>query len=148
MARQFPFSISSDQEMRNSLPQSQTFSASVLGSMIPRRQERALANKTDEDAIYELVSLGTHYSSSIVSFSDRLWSRTRTTEKFIEEINELQRLLLECNRKIVDLKQESKDLKSLLTASVRMPNPLDKDNMLFYEKQKQLRDEAKSLKFL
>ena len=148
MAHQFPFSTSSDQEMRYSLPQSQTISASALGSMMPRRQERDLANKSDQDAIYELVSLGTQYSSSIVSFSDRLQSKTRTKEKLIEEIDVLQRLLLESNRKIVELKQQNKDLISLLTSSVRLPNPLDKDCMRIYEEQKHLNDEAKSLKFL
>ena len=116
--------------------------------MIPRRHERVLANKSDEDAIYELVNLGTQYSSSIVSFSDRLQSKARTKDKLIEENEVLQRLLFESNRKIKELKQQNKDLKSLLSSSIRLPNPLDKDDMVFFEKQKQLNDEAKRLKFL
>ena len=127
MAQQFPSSSSHDQEMRYSSPQAQTYPASVLNSMIPRRQERVLANKIDEDVIYELVSLGTQYSSSIISFSNRLQSKARTKEKLIEEIDVLQRLLFESNRKIRELKQQNKDLKSLLSSSIRLPNPLDKD---------------------
>ena len=132
MAQQIPTSSSADQEMRYTFPQSQTFSASVLSSMIPRRQERVLPDKTDEEAMYELMSLGTQYSASIVSFSDRLQSKARTKDKLIEENKVLQRLLVESNRKIKELKQQNKDLKSLLSSSIRLPNPLDKDDMMFF----------------
>lgn len=146
MARRIPFSASLDQDLRYPSPQSQSISASVVGAM--KQQETDLANKSDHDAIYELVGLGTRYSSSIVSFSARLQSKTREIEKLNEKIDILQRLVQESNKKIVDLKQQNKDLKSLLASSFRLPNPLDKDGMLLYEKQMHLRDEARSLKFL
>ena len=132
MAQQFPSTSSCDQEMRYPFPQSQTFPASVLSSMIPRRHERVLPSKTDEEAMYELMSLGTQYSASIVSFSDRLQSKARTKDKLIEENEVLQRLLFESNRKIKELKQQNKDLKSLLTSTIRLPNLLDKDDMIFF----------------
>ena len=122
MARQFPFLIPSDQEMRT---QSQNRPVTDLGAGMPKLQESDLANKSEQDAIYELVTLGTQYSAALVQYSDRLQFRNRGKEHLIEEIDALQRLIVESNGKILELKQQNKDLKSLLTASVRLPNPLD-----------------------
>ena len=119
MARRFPFSLPSDQ-----------------------------AKKSDQDAMYELVNLGTQYSEAVVSFSERLQSKNRGKEKLIEEIEGLQRLIRESNREILELKQQNKDLKTLLSASVRLPNPLNRGDMLTYERLKHLKEEARQLKFL
>jgi len=119
MARRFPFNIANDQ-----------------------------AKKSDQDAMYELVSLGTQYSEAVVAFSERVQSRSRGKEKLLEEIEGLQRTMLEANRKIVELKQQNKALHSLLTSAVRLPNPLDKEDTWTDEMLKQLKEEARCLKFL
>ncbi|GHB32928.1 hypothetical protein GCM10010392_69050 [Streptomyces clavifer] len=119
MARRFPFNLPSDQ-----------------------------AKKSDQDAMYELVSLGTQYSEAVVAFSERVQSRSRGKEKLLEEIDGLQMCMRKSNREIVELKQQNKALQSLLTSAVRLPNPLDKDDTMTEEKLKQLKEEARLLKFL
>ena len=145
--------------MRDSSPQSQTIHASAspqsqiipaadIGAGIPLLQEMDLSKKSDEDALLEVVSLGTQYSSAVVAFSSRLQTKTRGKKQLFAEIDLLHQRLLESNRKVVELKQQNKDLKSLLSASVRLPNPLNRGDMLTYERVKHLKEEARQLKFL
>ncbi|GGZ92406.1 hypothetical protein [Streptomyces plicatus] len=146
MAHPFSFSTSRSQEKRISAGQSQPVLAAVGEAM--RRQETDFGNKSDEEAIDELVSLGTLYASAITSFSARLQSKTRKIEELNGKVEELYRLNVESKRRIAELEQQKKSLKTLLTASVRLPNPLDKEDMMMYEELKHLNEEARSLKFL
>ncbi|WP_274923124.1 hypothetical protein, partial [Streptomyces clavifer] len=70
------------------------------------------------------------YASAITSFSARLQSKTRKIEELNEKVEELYRLNVESKRRIAELEQQKKSLKTLLTASVRWPNPLDKEDMM------------------
>ena len=144
MAHPFSFSTSRSQEKRISAGQSQP----VLAAEAMRRQETDFGNKSDEEAFDELVSLGTLYASAITSFSARLQSKTRKIEELNGKVEELYRLNVESKRRIAELEQQKKSLKTLLTASVRLPNPLDKEDIMMYEELKHLNDEARSLKFL
>ena len=133
------------QYMRYSAPRSSAVPASTTGAIM---QYNDLTHRSDNEAIYELVSLGTRYSSSIVAFSQRLQSRTCGVDNLHENIAILQRLLLESNMKIESIKQENRNLKSLLKSSFRLPTPLDRDAMQILEEQERLKNEAKCLKFL
>ena len=103
---------------------------------------------TDEEAMYELVNLGTRYSSFITVFSRRLQARARDVNSLQERIYSLQLHLHESNMKMIAMKQENKDLKSLLGSYQRLPNPLDRNDMQTFEEQERLKNEVKSLKFL
>jgi len=146
MAHRFPFNIPSDQS--DSSPQPLTIPAADIGARTPRLQEIDLSKKSDEDAVYELVTLGTQYSSAVCAFSGWLQTKTRGNKQLFAEIDVLHQRLREANRKVDELKQQNKDLKSLLSASVRLPNPLNRGDMLTYERLKHLKEEARQLKFL
>ena len=134
------------QNMRYSAPRSPVVSASSIGAIMQSNND--LTNKSENELIYELVSLGTRYSSAIVAYSQRLQSRTGGVDKLHESISLLQRLLMESNMKIEAVKRENRDLKSLLNSSFRMATPLDMRGMQIFEEQEHLKIEAKSLKFL
>lgn len=102
MAHQFSFTISHDQHMRCSSSQLQVVPASSVGVML--QQANDLTNKSDREAVYELVTLGTRYSSSVVGFSNRLQSKNRQIEELNEKVSVLQRLVQESDKKITDLK--------------------------------------------
>ena len=134
------------QNMRYSAPRSPVVSASSIGAIMQSNND--LTNKSENELIYELVSLGTRYSSAIVAYSQRLQSRTGGVDKLHESISLLQRLLMESNMKIEAVKRENRDLKSLLNSSFRVATPLNRRGMQIFEEQERLKIEAKSLKFL
>ena len=81
--------ISLDPSMRHSASQPPVLSAAAIGAML-QQENNNLTNKSDSDAIYDLVSLGTRYSSSIVAFSQRLQAKNHEVEKLKEQIVVLQ----------------------------------------------------------
>ena len=80
--------------MRHSASQPPVLSAAAIGAML-QQENNNLTNKSDSDAIYDLVSLGTRYSSSIVAFSQRLQAKNHEVEKLKEQIVVLQRIVQE-----------------------------------------------------
>ena len=136
-----------DASMRYSTSQSHVLSAATIGAML-QQENNSLANKPDSDAIYDLVSLGTRYSSSIVAFSQRLQVKNHEVEKLKEQIVVLQRIVQESHTREGILRQKNKKLKSLLDSSFRLPVPMDRDDMILYEENERLKHEAKNLKFM
>ena len=99
--------------MRHSASQPPVLSAAAIGAML-QQENNNLTNKSDSDAIYDLVSLGTHYSSSIVAFSQRLQTKNHEVEKLKEQIVVLQRIVQESHTREGIIRQKNKQLKSLL----------------------------------
>ncbi|KAG7945153.1 hypothetical protein I3843_15G138400 [Carya illinoinensis] len=113
-----------------------------------QQENNNLTNKSDSDAIYDLVSLGTRYSSSIVAFSQWLQAKNHEVEKLKEQIVVLQRIVQESHTREGIIRQKNKQLKSLLDSSFRLPVPMDKNDMILYEENERLKHEAKNLKFM
>ena len=139
--------ISLDPSMRHSASQPPVLSAAAIGAML-QQENNNLTNKSDSDAIYDLVSLGTRYSSSIVAFSQRLQAKNHEVEKLKEQIVVLQRIVQESHTREGIIRQKNKQLKSLLDSSFRLPVPMDKNDMILYEENERLKHEAKNLKFM
>ena len=103
---------------------------------------------SDDEALYELVSLGTRYSALITAFSRRLQARGREVNALNEKITSLQQHLHVNNMKMASMKREIKELKSLMSSAYRLPSPLDLNDMRTFEEQERLKSEVESLKFL
>ncbi|KAG7970408.1 hypothetical protein I3843_07G083100 [Carya illinoinensis] len=113
-----------------------------------QQENTSMANKSDSDAIYDLVSLGTRYSSSIVAFSQRVQAKNHEVERLKEQIVVLQRIVQESHIREGIERQKNKQLKSLLDSSFRLPVPMAKDDLMLYEEHERLKHEAKNLKFM
>ena len=140
-------SIPLDQSMRPSASQPPVLSAANISAML-QLENNSMANRSDSDAIYDLVSLGTRYSSSIVAFSQRVQAKNQEVERLKEQIVVLQRISQESHIREGIERQKNKQLKSLLDSSFRLPAPMAKDDLILYEEHERRKLEAKNLKFM
>ena len=99
--------------------QCDTTAVAVATSFLTRRDEILLANRSDMEAVNDSLAFSIQSAASISNMSRRLLARTNEVQALKTQAAVLHRMLEDSCKKIRELKEENKQLKSLTNTYAR-----------------------------